>query len=56
MCLVHGKSKRPDDAKPILKNLVNQRLREYSNVLAFCSATAKDGGSGAVYILLKNRH
>jgi DNA-nicking Smr family endonuclease len=33
--------------------MVNRWLRAVDNVLAFHSAQAKDGGSGAVYVLLK---
>ena len=50
--IVHGKGFRSKD-KPVIKPLVNRWLREVDNVLAFHSAQAKDGGSGAVYILLK---
>jgi DNA-nicking Smr family endonuclease len=33
---------------------VNYWLRLYDQVLAFCSATRRDGGTGAVYVLLRN--
>lgn len=55
LCVVHGKGQHSNNVQPLLKNLVNQRLREFSNVLAFCSAKAKNGGAGAVYVLLKNK-
>jgi DNA-nicking Smr family endonuclease len=29
-------------------------LRLHPEVLAFCSATPRDGGTGAVYLLLRN--
>jgi len=51
--VVHGKGYNSDEQYPILKNLVNQLLRELTAVLAFCSAPEKDGGAGAVNILLK---
>ena len=51
--LVHGKGYNSDSEKPILKNLVNQLLTSHPNILAFCSAKPKDGGTGAVYILFK---
>jgi len=51
--IVHGKGYNSEDAFPILKNLVNQSLRTLTTVLAFCSAPEKDGGAGAVNILLK---
>jgi DNA-nicking Smr family endonuclease len=51
--IIHGKGHRSGFAGPLLKNLVNQRLREYPAVLAFCSAVGAAGGSGAVCVLLK---
>ena len=50
--IVHGKGFRSKD-KPVIKPMVNRWLRAVDNVLAFHSAQPKDGGSGAVYILLK---
>lgn len=45
--IIHGKG----SAK--IKSAVNTWLKNYSGTLAFCSAQAKDGGLGAVYLLLK---
>lgn len=53
LIIVHGKGYNSDLDYPILKNLVNQRLRQAKPVLAFCSAQPKDGGTGAVYVFLK---
>jgi len=53
LIIVHGKGYNSDLTQPILKNLVNTRLRQVPQVLAFCSAQPKDGGTGAVYVLLK---
>ncbi len=53
LCVVHGKGYSSDSAAPRLKNLVNSWLRQHPSVIAFCSAQAKDGGTGAVYVLLK---
>jgi DNA-nicking Smr family endonuclease len=50
--IVHGKGFRSKD-KPIIKSMVNRWLRVVDNVLAFHSARPKDGGNGAVYVLLK---
>ncbi len=50
--IVHGKGFRSKD-KPVIKPMVNRWLRAVDNVLAFHSAQPKDGGSGAVYVLLK---
>lgn len=53
LLIVHGKGYNSDMAYPILKNLVNRLLRNLPQVVAFCSATQKDGGVGAVYVLIK---
>ncbi|NOX76608.1 MAG: DNA mismatch repair protein MutS [Gammaproteobacteria bacterium] len=53
LCVVHGKGHRSAAGRPVLKTQVNQWLRDTSAVLAFCSAQPKDGGMGAVYVLLK---
>ena len=50
--IVHGKGFRSKD-KPVIKPMVHRWLRVVDNVLAFHSAQPKDGGSGAVYVLLK---
>lgn len=50
--IIHGKGKLNQDA-PILKNHVNNWLQQFKDVLAFCSAPPKDGGVGAVYVLLR---
>jgi len=49
--IIHGKGHKL--SKPVLKNKVNHWLRETSQVLAFCSAHPKDGGQGALYVLLR---
>jgi DNA-nicking Smr family endonuclease len=51
--VVHGKGLRSGPAGPALKALVNHQLRATPAVLAFSSATRSDGGTGAVYVLLK---
>lgn len=53
LLIVHGKGYNSDLERPKLKNLVNQRLKQVPQVLAFCSAQPKDGGTGAVYVFLK---
>lgn len=52
--VVHGKGYNSEDQYPVIKNLVNQVLRTHPTVLAFCSAPEKEGGAGAVNVLLKN--
>ena len=51
--IVHGKGYSSPGKKPVIKPMVNRWLRAAPNVLAFCSALPKDGGTGAVYVLLK---
>ena len=50
--IVHGKGFRSKD-KPVIKPMVNRWLRAADIVLAFHTAQPKDGGSGAVYVLLR---
>ena len=50
--IIHGKGQRSEN-KPVLKNLLNRQLRQYQQILAFCSATLADGGHGACYVLIK---
>ena len=52
--IIHGKGIRSSGSQPILKQKVNYWLRLHEEVLAFCSATRRDGGTGAVYVLLRN--
>lgn len=51
--VVHGKGYTKLTEFPPIKNKVNAWLRSHSQVLSFCSAIPRDGGTGAVYILLK---
>ena len=51
--VIHGKAFSQSGQQPVLKSYVNDWLRQLSHVLAFCSAQPKDGGSGALYVLLK---
>ena len=51
--IIHGKGYRSENNVPILKNHLNKWLRQHNDVQAFCSALPKDGGSGAVLILLR---
>lgn len=52
--IIHGKGYGSDNQQPVLKRKVNYWLRLREDVLAFCSATRRDGGAGAVYVLLRN--
>ena len=51
--IIHGKGFGSRHQIPVLKNKVNGWLRQRDEVLAFCSARPVDGGTGAVYVLLK---
>lgn len=54
LLIIHGKGSLRGEA-PVLKNLVNHWLPQFPQVLAFHSALARDGGTGALYLLLKRQ-
>lgn len=54
--IIHGKGYRSEGDRPVLKNKVNLWLRQHPEVLAFCTARPIDGGTGAVYVLLRGRN
>jgi DNA-nicking Smr family endonuclease len=51
--IIHGKGYRSGARGPLLKTAVNDWLRRHLDVMAFVSARAIDGGTGAVYVLLR---
>ena len=51
--IIHGKGLSSLENKPVLKGLVDLWLRRNDDVLAFCSAKPADGGTGAVYVLIR---
>jgi DNA-nicking Smr family endonuclease len=51
--IVHGKGLGSGTRGPVIKNKVNKWLRQWNGVLAFVSARQIDGGTGAVYVLLR---
>lgn len=53
--VIHGKGHGSHQRLPVLKPKVGGWLRQRDEVLAFCSARPLDGGTGAVYVLLKKR-
>ncbi|MEM7053723.1 MAG: Smr/MutS family protein [Pseudomonadota bacterium] len=53
--IIHGKGLRSGPAGPRLKALTARLLSRHPSVLAFATAPHSDGGTGAVYVLLKNR-
>jgi DNA-nicking Smr family endonuclease len=53
--IIHGKGRRSGPRGPVLKNVVNQWLQRIDAIQAFGSARQVDGGSGAVYVLLRTK-
>jgi DNA-nicking Smr family endonuclease len=51
--VVHGKGYRSGARGPVLKTAVNLWLRRHLDVMAFTSAKVIDGGTGALYVLLR---
>lgn len=51
--IVHGKGCRSGARGPVLKIAVNGWLKRHPDVIAFTSARSIDGGTGAVYVLLR---
>jgi DNA-nicking Smr family endonuclease len=51
--IIHGKGLRSKGEGPVLKQRLDGWLRRRKDVLAFCSARPEDGGTGAVYVLLR---
>lgn len=55
LCLriIHGKGLRSRSRGPVLKGSLDYWLRQRDDVLAFCSARPREGGTGAIYVLLR---
>lgn len=53
--IIHGKGRRGSSEWPVLKNLVDRMLRQRADILAFHSAPAAQGGTGALLVLLARR-
>jgi DNA-nicking Smr family endonuclease len=51
--IIHGKGYRSGARGPVLKIAVDLWLRRHHDVMAFMSARAIDGGTGAVHVLLR---
>ena len=51
--IIHGKGLRSKGDGPVLKQHLDGWLRRRDDVLAYCSARPQDGGTGAVYVLLR---
>jgi DNA-nicking Smr family endonuclease len=52
--IIHGKGFGTAGDSPVLKNRINAWLQQHHEVLAFSSAQARDGGTGALYVLLRS--
>ncbi|UCE89029.1 MAG: Smr/MutS family protein [Pseudomonadota bacterium] len=53
--IVHGKGHGSFNKQPVLKGKVSHWLQRRDEVLAFCSARPVDGGTGAIYVLLRRQ-
>ncbi len=51
--VIHGKGLRSRNREPVLKAKVAHWLTQRDDVLAYCEAPARDGGGGAVLVLLR---
>jgi len=52
--IIHGKGYRSEQKIPVLKTHVAYWLPQLTDVLAFSSARTNDGGTGAIYVILKS--
>jgi DNA-nicking Smr family endonuclease len=55
VCIVHGRALRSPGGVAVLKTRVRALLRSHTAVLAFADAPRSEGGSGAVYLLLRRQ-
>ncbi|MGH9439672.1 MAG: Smr/MutS family protein, partial [Terriglobia bacterium] len=53
--IVHGKGYRSGPRGPVLKRAVARWLSRREEILAYTSARPVDGGTGAVYVLLRKQ-
>ncbi len=51
--IIHGKGLRSAHRGPVLKQMLNKWLPLRDEILAFSSAIPVDGGTGALYVLLR---
>ena len=54
--IIHGKGYGSKHGQPVIKQNVQIWLQENRYVLAYCSCRPSDGGTGAIYLLLKGGH
>lgn len=53
LLIIHGKGYNSADNIPVLKELTHYILSQELKIAFYCSATAKHGGSGATYAILR---
>jgi DNA-nicking Smr family endonuclease len=53
VCIVHGRGLHSEGNVAVLRTRVRECLRQNRSVLAYADAPRTDGGSGAVYVLLR---
>ena len=53
--IVHGKGYHSDNGRSILKSQIVHYLKQHPDIVAFNSCPPKDGGTGAVFALLKTK-
>ena len=53
--IIHGKGLHSPDKKPVLKNLILGWLKKNQSIIAVCSTPSNDGGTGAIYALIKTK-
>ena len=51
--VIHGKGLNSQDGEAVLRKLTRHWLAQHRQVLAYCNAQPRNGGSGAVVVLLK---
>jgi DNA-nicking Smr family endonuclease len=51
--IIHGKGLGSRGGRPVLKTGLPRWLRQRRDVLGYCSARPVDGGTGAVYVLIR---
>ena len=53
--VIHGKGINSQSGEAVLRRLTRHWLTQHPKVLGYCDALPKQGGSGAVLVLLKNK-
>ncbi len=51
--IIHGKGYGSQHATPVIKQCIPGWLQDNTHVMAYCSCRISDGGTGAVYVLIK---